>query len=51
MPQAQQQGTIRDVEPEIARLAERGWRLFPCAVGGKKPLLKGWPTKASFIFR
>ena len=32
---------------EIEHLAKRGWRLLPCAVRGKKPLLKGWPTNAS----
>jgi hypothetical protein len=32
---------------EVERLAQRGWRLLPCAVRGKAPLLKGWPALAS----
>jgi hypothetical protein len=32
---------------EVERLAERGWRLLPCAQRGKTPLLKRWPTLAS----
>lgn len=32
---------------EIARLAQRGWRLLPCAPCGKTPLLKFWPALAS----
>jgi len=31
----------------IQRLAQRGWRLLPCAVRGKAALLKRWPTLAS----
>ena len=34
----------------IERLAQRGWRLLPCAVRGKAALLKRWPTSASFDF-
>lgn len=33
--------------PEIERLAGCGWRLFPCALRAKTPLLKGWPKAAS----
>lgn len=33
---------------EIERLAECRWRLLPCAPRGKTPLLKRWPTLASF---
>jgi Bifunctional DNA primase/polymerase, N-terminal/Primase C terminal 1 (PriCT-1) len=32
---------------EIERLAERGWRLFPCARRSKVPLLKRWPDLGS----
>jgi hypothetical protein len=32
---------------EIERLAQWGWRLLPCAVRGKTPLLKRWPAVAS----
>ena len=32
---------------EVERLAERGWRLFPCAPRSKVPLLKGWQTVAT----
>lgn len=31
----------------VAEAAQRGWKLFPCAVRGKLPLLKDWPGKAS----
>lgn len=27
--------------------AKLGWRVFPAEEGGKKPLIKGWPEKAS----
>jgi len=32
---------------EIEHLAQRGWRLLPCAARGKAALLTGWPAKAS----
>lgn len=36
--------------PEVESMAERGWRLLPCAPRGKTPLLKRWPTLASSEF-
>ncbi|MEO6965118.1 MAG: bifunctional DNA primase/polymerase [Acidobacteriaceae bacterium] len=36
-----------DAVQEMERLAVRGWRLLPCSVRGKTPLLKRWPTLAS----
>lgn len=35
---------------EVRRLAQRGWRLLPCAARGKTPLLKRWPALASSEF-
>ena len=35
------------ITQEIERLAQRGLRLLPCAVQGKRPLLDNWPTLAS----
>jgi hypothetical protein len=32
---------------EVMRLAQRDWRLLPCAARGKMPLLKRWPALAS----
>jgi hypothetical protein len=32
---------------EVERLAERGWRLFPCAPRSKVPRLKGWQKVAT----
>jgi hypothetical protein len=32
---------------EIEALAQRGWRVIPCTVKGKKPLIKNWPRLAS----
>ena len=32
--------------PEVETLAERGWRLFPCAPRSKVPRLKGWQALA-----
>lgn len=32
---------------ELERLAQRGWRLLPCALRGKVPLIKCWPALAS----
>ena len=32
---------------EIERLAELGWRLFPCRPRDKTPLLKKWPGRAT----
>jgi len=31
----------------VLRLTEWGWRLLPCAVRGKKPLVSDWPQRAS----
>jgi hypothetical protein len=36
-----------DVMQELESLALRDWRLIPCAVKGKKPLLNRWPNLAS----
>jgi hypothetical protein len=46
---ATQQAVAALIE-EAERLAERGWRLLPCAPRGKTPLLKRWPTLASADF-
>lgn len=43
---ATQQAAAALIE-EAERLAERGWRLLPCAPRTKKALLKSWPTAAS----
>ncbi len=32
---------------EIGQLVAWHWRLFPCCVQDKQPLLKGWPAKAT----
>ena len=32
---------------EVERLAERGWKLFPCTPRSKLPRLKGWQTVAT----
>ena len=32
---------------EVTEASARGWRLFPVAVSGKSPLLKGWPKVAT----
>lgn len=36
-----------EIQGHVLRLATRGWRLFPCEIQGKKPLLKDWPNLAS----
>ena len=43
---ATQQAAAALIE-EAERLAERGWRLFPCAPRSKVPRLKGWQTVAT----
>jgi hypothetical protein len=32
---------------EVTEASARGWRLFPVAVSGKSPLVKGWPKAAT----
>ncbi|HEY4934778.1 MAG TPA: bifunctional DNA primase/polymerase [Terriglobales bacterium] len=35
---------------QMERLAELGWRLFPCKLRDKTPLLKNWPGRATYEF-
>jgi hypothetical protein len=37
-----------EIDPQLLRLAGRGFRLFPVQQKGKQPLISDWPHKASF---